>query len=43
MIALMYLLFIILTGSRGAFVALAVTGFILLISLILNPNHELTY
>jgi uncharacterized membrane protein (DUF485 family) len=42
-IALMYFVFIILTGSRGAFLALAITGFILLISLIVNPSHELNY
>lgn len=42
-IAIMYILFIILTGSRGAFVALGVTGFVFLISLIVNPNNELDY
>ncbi|MDD3808401.1 MAG: O-antigen ligase family protein, partial [Candidatus Pacebacteria bacterium] len=32
-----------LTGSRGAFLALGVTGLIFLISLVFNPNNELNY
>lgn len=42
-IALIYIVFIVLTGSRGAFLALGITSFILLVSLVLNPCHELTY
>lgn len=41
LIAIMYVIFILLTGSRGAFLALAITGFIFFISLIVNPNYEL--
>lgn len=40
-IAIMYIIFIFLTGSRGAFLALGITGVIFFISLIVNPNYEL--
>ncbi len=40
-IGLMYIVFIIFTVSRGAFLSLGITGLTLLISLILNPNRNL--
>jgi O-antigen ligase len=43
LIAIIYVVFIALTGSRGAFLALGITGFIFLISFIFNPNNELNY
>ncbi len=39
--AILYVIFILLTGTRGALVALGITGFILLTSLIANKSKEL--
>jgi O-antigen ligase len=42
-IALTYFAIIILTGSRGALLAIGVTGVVLFISLIINPCEDLNY
>ena len=41
LIGIMYIVFLIFTVSRGAFLSLGITGLILLISLIFNPNRNL--
>lgn len=40
-VAILYIVFILMSGTRGALVALGVTGFILLTSLIANKSKEL--
>lgn len=40
-IAILYIVFILMSGTRGALVALGITGFILLTSLIANKSKEL--
>ncbi|HRZ29586.1 MAG TPA: O-antigen ligase family protein [Candidatus Paceibacterota bacterium] len=39
----MYIVCLIFTVSRGAFLSIGVTGLFLLISLIINPNHSLNH
>lgn len=42
-IQLIYIICLILTVSRGAFLSIGITGLFLLISLIVNPNHDLNH
>ncbi len=42
-ISIMYIVCLIFTVSRGAFLSIGVTGLFLLISLIINPNHSLNH